>query len=303
MATDDEGDPAEFEKNLQERIAKLEAMLDRKRTTRAQSAPLAPEERLARQQAGHATVELGELPVPKYPACAFAPETHRVPTDLALLQSCLLVVHGEMRELIIDGEPWTVRRVPAGPIHVLSGRVAVGDPGWTPSEHSRGMPVIAAPLALGLWSADLIVGRRASNDDERVAALQLQLASRTVREWRPLGFEGEVENSPTSKGAPSFGVDGGMTAVVDADLREVLHQDFETGGPIEQAVAEREQATRVHTWRWANVQVRASGSPSFNVLMTSCGWGDGSYPVYGGVDADDAVVALALEFRLWRPAP
>ncbi len=173
-----------------------------------------------------------------------------------------------------DGEETsgiTVR--PVGALAVRSGRLVVGDLGY--DEHM--LFPLARTVPPGNYPVEVAVVF------ERHAVLRVQLGDGTapVARYAP---------ASTLEGGFVLPVDAGNLAVLDATvLAGLAARDKERAFSAYASLAER---PAVH---WLDF-----GHPHGGVVVDS-GWGDGAYPVYWGLDHDDRVLALYLDFRLAEP--
>ena len=164
-----------------------------------------------------------------------------------------------------------------GPLHVPGGSIAVADPFTTDfadppaAFHRRVVP--------GSYPVELAIAHF-SNADQRVACARVRLTDDPVLRWEPAWFA-----APTDPGDPdAYGVDAGMGCFFDPGPH----------GPVDDsswlATAE---AHRRDTWTW----LVAERGPA-NIVMFSSGWGDGLYPSYWGLAADDRVAQLVTDFEV-----
>lgn len=163
--------------------------------------------------------------------------------------------------IFADAPPGSVRE--AGTVTVRSGRLSVADPNLLEA---------AAPLTRAVPDGEHRVQVRLH--DGLVAGVRVVLADGAVDRW--------VE-ALTSAGRGQVGVDGGAVLLIDPQT----HAEATT----QQAEDLLDRIARSHD----DTLPADLGGPVVGVVVSS-GAGDGAYPMTWGLDADDGVVALVVDF-------
>ena len=117
---------------------------------------------------------------------------------------------------------------------------------------------------------------------ERVAAVRVLLADAEAVHWRAAAL---LPGCGTA-----VGVDSGTAAIVDAAayIRLTRRQWWNAWNPFPER-------------RWEDMTMFDYGAGPIGV-MTSSGWGDGTYAVYWGFDRDDRPVQLMIDYGVVREA-
>lgn len=155
-----------------------------------------------------------------------------------------------------------------GTLNVATGILVVGDLGYDPGVLSP----VGQRVPPGNYPAEVasVFGRN--------LALRVRFSDRNVAKWHPadMGDGGHV-----------VGVDAGNVAIMDvAAIMTLNARDKERAFELYAQADQR-----------PNAQMLSLVGTNDTVVVDS-GWGDGAYPVYWGVDANDAPVVLLVDFRL-----
>lgn len=175
-----------------------------------------------------------------------------------------------------DGAAVTVELTTGGVLRMPSGRLVVGDP--DPWLHE--VVPFTETVPPGEYPVQLALVRFADSPDHtRVVACALWVSDRPTASWNNAWREGE---HPLRLGDGEFfgvGVDAGRVALVDAAVAPA-YEDM-----IEDAYDEMSG--------WAH---ELAGPGDANLITVSSGWGDGSYPVWVGRDADGELTCFVVDF-------
>ncbi len=181
-----------------------------------------------------------------------------------------------------DGAVVTVELSAGGRLRMPSGRLLVGDP--DPWLHE--VAPFVDTVAPGEYPLQLSVVRFADAPDHtRVAACALWVSDRPTASWNNAWREGE---HPLLLGDGEFfgvGVDAGRVALVDAAVAAAFEDTIED--------AYEEMSGRAHEL------TEPSGA---NLITVESGWGDGSYPVWVGRDAEDQPTCFVVDFLVLAAA-
>lgn len=156
-----------------------------------------------------------------------------------------------------------------GMLDVTTGILVVGDLAYG--------PYVLAPVGLrvppGKYPAEV------STVFRRNLALRVRLSDQKVVKWHPADM-GE-------DGGHVIGVDAGNAAIMDLAAIKMLNA--------------RDKERRFDAYTRAGERPRAlmlSLTGTNDTAVADSGWGDGSYPVYWGVDANSKPAVLLVDFRL-----
>ena len=178
----------------------------------------------------------------------------------------------------VETEVWEIGRFPQG------GRLAVGDAGA-----EEGMMYVCALEAEPSVATAQAVVAKFDRSGLRVAAVRAVLGETEPVRWRrAVSVPAWRRISSTSITDSGVGVDSGTAAIVDAEAYlGMTHRQWRSA--------------------WASFALKRAalfdpGSGPVGV-MTSSGWGDGSYGVFWGLDGGDRAVQLVIDYGVLAEAP
>lgn len=178
----------------------------------------------------------------------------------------------------VETEVWEIGRFPQG------GRLAVGDAG---AEEGM-MYVCALEVEPSVATAQAVVAKF-DRSGLRVAAVRAVLGETEPVRWRrAVSVPAWRRISSASITDSGVGVDSGTAAIVDAEAYlGMTHRQWRSA--------------------WASFALKRAalfdpGSGPVGV-MTSSGWGDGSYGVFWGLDGGDRAVQLVIDYGVLAEAP
>ena len=178
----------------------------------------------------------------------------------------------------VETEVWEVGRFPQG------GQLAVGDAGA-----EEGMMYVCALEAEPSVATAQAVVAKFDRSGLRVAAVRAVLGETEPVRWRrAVSVPAWRRISSASITDSGVGVDSGTAAIVDAEAYlGMTHRQWRSA--------------------WASFALKRAalfdpGSGPVGV-MTSSGWGDGSYGVFWGLDGGDRAVQLVIDYGVLSEAP
>jgi len=178
----------------------------------------------------------------------------------------------------------------AGVLRLPTGRVVACDPTsvWERTEpYTVPVPVGDHPVALSAVRFD---------DDPthvRAAAARVVFADVPVASWEPATLPGQDPRRLDDGEFFGFGVDGGIGCFFDAAALPhflKLMEDFDRYTDV--FLGDNPEGIEVQGERTLSITDPDSGA---NLVAFSSGWGDGSYPVWAGRDADGRVCRLVAD--------
>jgi len=181
-----------------------------------------------------------------------------------------------------------VRDLYVGDLVLPSGKVMVGDPVW-----SDPMLTFSLGLSAGRYPIHVVTARSRWGGYESVAWEALTLSTSPVTHWAaavPVGHSaGELKPGFVF----SWGTDGGTGGFASPEA--MRHMDASLGdagysNSLSGRLAEREEA---NDWLWGMLTVDSGNGA--NVFQSSTG-GDGAFPVFLGLDAQNRPVVLLSDF-------
>jgi hypothetical protein len=177
---------------------------------------------------------------------------------------------GKSVELDDDLSSIEVRSV--GMLDVTTGILVVGDLGYDPGVLSP----VGQRVPPGSYPAEVAVAFG------RNAALRVRFSDRKVAKWHPADMNDD--------GGHVVGVDAGNVAVMDlAAIMTLNARDKERAFDIYERACQRPRSQML------------SLIGTNDTVIADSGWGDGTYPVYWGVDGDGKPAVLVVDFQLIGP--
>ncbi|MFG1955640.1 DUF4241 domain-containing protein [Micromonospora sp. NPDC048830] len=190
---------------------------------------------------------------------------------------------------LLDGGEWaTARTLPAGDLHLPSGRLVAADPSWLTTWEMSGIAPFTATVPPGTYPLTLALVEWPQ--DKRVAAAKLVIRDEPVAAWEMALRPGQDPGTLHEGEAFVVGVNVATIVLFDRVALEAMARRSEEN-PEFYSVAEAE--------RPVELQDRASGA---NLIAFHTGWGDGAYPVWVGRTATGAVACFVVDMAMLAPA-
>lgn len=193
-----------------------------------------------------------------------------------------------------DGTPYAppaelvdLRYVSVGHIAVPSGKLVVADmhgvKGTSP--HKRSVPA-------GTYGCEIVQARFASGDTRTAVAIVRVSGERPVSlvsAWR----EDDDESNAKPGECAAIGVDSATICICDSTVEQTT---WATDPVQDDAIDSRLSATGA-------VIHAPSERPDLRFLLSTTGWGDGSYVILWGLDRGGRIACLIVDFELveWDP--
>ena len=200
--------------------------------------------------------------------------------------------------VVVGGDPHEIVVVDCGELLLPSGRLVAADPFVTLTRENDYYPVPAGRYPVKV-TLDATMGR------EMYVSLLLARAPEVARApllpYRPNGEPYPPPDTDDEYGVP---VDAGTVCFVDDEaVRRGMPEDesewygevFDTGE--EKSWFSQMDATTPLGAGLANLPLPLA-SDGANIILCHSGWGDGFYPVIGGFDAAENLVAVHIDLRL-----
>jgi hypothetical protein len=171
-----------------------------------------------------------------------------------------------------------------------TGRIVGCDPLVNPGSSPYLVTVAPGTYPLIAWVA--VIGKDGTENDRRVAALELRIGDAPVTAW-------EMAVSSPDSNVEELGDDGYFGYPVDAGCGTLA--DEAALRPLDEWDYDQTEDVFINEMDWEGpVPGRAAAVTDpvtgANVVLVGSGWGDGSYPTFIGRDADGAVVRLVTDF-------
>lgn len=202
--------------------------------------------------------------------------------------------------VVVGGDPHEIVVVDCGELLLPSGRLVTADPFVTLTRENDYYPVPAGRYPVRV-TLDATMGR------EMYVSLLLssgpEVARAPLLPYRPNGEPYPPPDTDDEYGVP---VDAGTVCFVDDEaLRRGMPEDetewygevFDTGE--ENSWFSQMDATTPLNAGLANIPLPLA-TDGASIILCHSGWGDGFYPVIGGFDADEKLVAVHIDFRLYE---
>ncbi len=196
---------------------------------------------------------------------------------------------------VVNGTP--VRMVELGLLNVPTGAIVVCDPLAIPDFDPLNRKIPIGKYPVKIYLADF------GNGHYRVALAKLEIAAGRAERWILAVRDGEDVSTFKDK-ADYFGfpVDVGMGCFWDEQTRDAylefendLYKTRNTGAYDLYLKQEfKKSATGPgDSGKWATFTVPGT---ELNLALFESGWGDGHYPAYWGLDKDNNLVSLVIDF-------
>lgn len=200
--------------------------------------------------------------------------------------------------VVLDGEPHEIVVVDCGELYLPSGRLVTADPfvTMTRANDYYAVPPGRYPVRVTL---DETMGR------EMYVSLLLSRAPEVARaplipfhpngEPYPAPEEGDEYGVPVDTGTVCFVDDEAVRRGMPEDEMEWYESVFDTGE--DSSWFSQMDATTPLRAGIANMPLPRA-TDGANIILCHSGWGDGFYPVIGGFDAGEKLVAVHIDLRL-----
>ncbi|WP_295671684.1 DUF4241 domain-containing protein [uncultured Mucilaginibacter sp.] len=196
---------------------------------------------------------------------------------------------------IVEGKP--VKMVDMGLLNVPTGSVVVCDPLTMPDWPPLNRKIPKGNYPVKIYLADF------GNGHLRVTLAHLEIAPGRAERWALAVRDGE-DVTPLKNEADYFGfpVDAGIGCFWDEKTRDAFvkldKKLYETQGEGVYDLYLTDEFRKSATYpddigSWATYTIPGT---QLNVTMFSSGWGDGRYPAYWGIDKDNKLVSLVIDF-------
>lgn len=186
-----------------------------------------------------------------------------LPKREAALDGTALFVNGRIVQVGGESSTIEVRRV--GTLKVSTGVLVAGDLGYD----SKSLAPMGLRIPPGQYPAEVSIAFK------RVAALRLKISDHPVVRWHPADM-------------------GERNHVVGVDAADVFISDVSALLPITSRHKEKEFEKFANAGDLTSAIMLNLAGPDDAVIATS-GYGDGSYPVYWGVDANGKPAVLLVD--------
>jgi hypothetical protein len=196
----------------------------------------------------------------------------------------LELLTGLIDEAPASSESQSLRRVPAGTLHLPTGRLVACDPQALSGEEEAFITAVEPddyPVTLLLAKDD---------DSEWVAAAQIHFRQEPAVRW-------EAARTPEDGDLETFGygVDNGTGCFIDASwlaAASVLAVSDEEYADTLTAIEAAPDSDSITT------EITLKGKPPGNLIAFSTGTGSGLYPSFFGLGADGKPVCLVTDFEV-----
>ena len=192
----------------------------------------------------------------------------------------------------IANRPAILRNHSVGSVRLPSGKLCACDP----ITSAYDAVAFERQVAPGTYPVDVFVAEFEDNDDQRVAAALVHLASARADDWEDALWPGQDASTLGADGFYGYPVDAGTGCFASpeglAQRADVLsqHYDHEPSTSLDPLSAALE-ATYIPTWGWADFAVGGA-----NVIAFHSGFGDGTYPTCWGLDSSASPVCALTDF-------
>jgi hypothetical protein len=181
-----------------------------------------------------------------------------------------------------------LRDLYVGDLMLPSGKVMVGDP-----VSSDSMLTFSLGLSAGPYPLHVVTARPRYGGYEETAWIALTLSTAPVTHWEPAVPVGHSAKELKPGEVFTFGTDGGTGGFASPEA--MRHMDASLGAsgygdPLNDSLGQREEA---NDWLWGLMTVESSTGA--NVFASSTG-GDGGFPVFLGLDAQNRPAVLLTDF-------
>lgn len=204
--------------------------------------------------------------------------------------------------VVIDGEPVPLSTIACGELVAPVGRLVICDP-FVALETS-GNAYIAIPPG----RYPVVVTIDDDQDAEAYASLLLSPAPEVTRrmliplregEAPPTVGPDELVGFPVDAGTACFVDEGALTAGMPPNAGNTTwHATLFDNGRSDSWFSRMDDPEHIHTGV-ANIPLPLATDGS-NIVLVHSGYGDGIYPIIGGYDAADNLVAIHIDFLLFE---
>ncbi|MCQ4213531.1 DUF4241 domain-containing protein [Streptomyces longispororuber] len=189
-------------------------------------------------------------------------------------------------------ETYLVRRpVPAGTLHLPTGRLVARDPSYGECEQDAGftVPVPPGSYPVQIAAAGYVTEHWGKTlDIDEYTAARVVISERPTVEWESALLPDQDVRLLQDGHFYGFGVDGGTGAFVDASAAEALAKQYWTRLTSGTAAEDDHGITEL---------TDPSRGPA-NLIAYPSGMGDGSYPVWIGRDAGGEVTCFVADMLI-----
>ncbi len=179
-----------------------------------------------------------------------------------------------------------------GDLVLPSGKVMVGDP-----VSSDSMLTFDLGLKPGHYPIHVVTGRPRylGEDWARAAWETLTLSNEPVTHWQPAIPVGHTATELKPGETFQWGTDGGTGGFSSPEAMKVMDASLMKDGDqaLYYSLGESEES---NSWLWGFLTV--DSNTGANVFACESGFGDGGYPVYLGLDANDRPAVLLSDFSV-----
>ncbi|PWU51275.1 hypothetical protein DLJ47_22135 [Micromonospora sp. S4605] len=193
------------------------------------------------------------------------------------------------RHLLDSGEWATATTLPAGVLHLPTGRLVAADPSWLMSWERSGIAPFTATVPPGSYPLTLALVE--GPEDKHVAAAKLAIRDEPVAAWEMALRPGQDLGTLRDGEAFTVGVDVATIALFDTVALEAMARRTEED-PDSYYVDQADRPVELHD--------HASGA---NLIAFNTGWGDGGYPVWIGRTTTGAAACFVIDMAMLAPPP
>ncbi|MEZ5498276.1 MAG: DUF4241 domain-containing protein [Steroidobacteraceae bacterium] len=210
-----------------------------------------------------------------------------MPYSLDPQQLRVAFANGEIQD---GGRLVKFHSVEVGPVELSSGAITACDPLVVPDApaYSQAIPNGSFPVTLAIAAFP--------NQDERVAFARVTFAQEEPSHWRMALLPSQEDGQLGDDEFFGYGVDSGTGCFMDAVAGQFLCERMKQDKRFYDVISDDMQKTYRHTRSWLNFQPRPDRPE--NVICFSSGFGDGSYPSFFGLSADNRPLVLITDFQV-----
>lgn len=203
-----------------------------------------------------------------------------MPESLPLLK--LLTGLSDEAPASSDGQ--SMRRVPAGKLHLPTGEIVACDPQVISGEEEAFVQTVPP----GSYPVTLLLAK--DDESEWVAAAQIHFRPEPAVRWETARTpeDGDLETV-------GYGVDNGTGCFVDASQLGTAAQLADGNEEYADTLADIEAAPDSES---LHAEVKLGSKPAGNLIAFGTGTGSGLYPSFFGFGADGKPVCLVTDFEV-----